>query len=103
MTLDLIIKQKHLEEIVSSAKKEEYRDVTDRLLKQVCDLDSEGNATSYKPIKTLRLFAGYKKDRKFAVVEVLDIELDVYLDDDGNETEDEYFVFVLGKVVETNL
>lgn len=103
MTHDLIIKQKHLEEIVSGAKKEEYRDVTDRLLKQVCDLDSEGNATGYKPIKTLRLFAGYKKDRKFAVVEVRDIELDVYLDDDGNETEDEYFVFVLGKVVETNL
>lgn len=103
MTLDLIIKQKHLEEIVSGAKKEEYRDVTDRLLKQVCDLDSEGNATDYKPIKTLRLFAGYKKDRKFAVVEVLDIELDVYLDDDGNETEDEYFVFVLGRVIETNI
>ena len=103
MTLDLIIKQKHLEEIVAGTKTEEYRDVTDRLLKQVCDLDSEGNATGYKPIKTLRLFAGYKKDRKFAVVEVLDIELDVYLDDDGNETEDEYFVFVLGKVVETNL
>ena len=103
MEISFIIKTEHLAEIVAGTKTEEYRDVTDRLLKQVCDLDSEGNATGYKPIKTLRLFAGYKKDRKFAVVEVKDIELDVYLDDDGNETEDEYFVFVLGRVIETNL
>lgn len=102
--ISLIIKEKYLKEIVSGSKKEEYRDVTDRLLKQVAYLDEEGNATSLKPIKSLLLYAGYQKDRKFAEVEVIDIELDNYVDDDGNPNEDdEFFVFILGKVISTNI
>lgn len=104
MQLQLIIKEKHLLDIVSGAKKEEFRDVTDRLLKQVAYLDEEGNAKELKPIQSLMLYAGYHKDRKYAIVEVLDIEIDNYVDDDGNVVEDdEYFVFLLGKVIETNV
>jgi hypothetical protein len=102
MTLNLVIKEKHLHEIVSGEKKEEYRDLTDRILKQVCNLDENGDAIDFKPIKALKLFAGYRTDRKFAVVEVDEIAIDAYLDENDNETDDEYFVFSLGKIIEKN-
>lgn len=102
MNINLIIKKEYLLQIVSGLKKEEYRDVTDKMLAMVADLDDEGNAVKIKDIKTITFFNGYHANRKMAVVEVLDIEIDNYIDDEDKETDDEYFVFILGNVLETN-
>lgn len=93
-----------MRKIVSGEKTEEYRDVTPELLSKICNLDSEGNATSFKDVNSITLYAGYRKDRRFARVEILSIEVDNYLDDENNPIDgDEYFVFMLGRIIETNI
>lgn len=103
MRISFIIKQQYFDQIISGEKKEEYRDYTESLLKKICQLDEDGNATDFKPIKEIEFLVGYQKNRKSAVVECLGIEVDYYQDDNGNPIEDdEYFVFSLGRVVSTN-
>ena len=103
MRISFIIKQQYFDQILSGTKKEEYRGYSEQLLKKICQLDENGNATDFKPIKEIEFFVGYQKNRKSAVVECLGIEVDCYQDDNGNPIgDDEYFVFSLGRVVSTN-
>lgn len=97
MVLDLIIKREFFNEILSGVKTEEYRDCTDRLINKICVLDEEGNATDVKKIESIRFFEGYNKGRREMLVECLDVEVDTYED-----TGEDYFVFILGKIFSHN-
>lgn len=97
MVLDLIIKREYFNEILSGNKKEEYRDCKDRLVNKICVLDENGIATEIKKIDSIRFFEGYNKGRREMVVECLDVKVDTYED-----TDEDYFVFILGKIFSNN-
>jgi hypothetical protein len=97
MTIDFIIKREFFNEILSGKKKEEYRDCTDRLINKICVLDENGNASDIKKIDSIRFFEGYVKGRREMLVECLDVEVDTYED-----TDEDYFVFILGKIFSHN-
>lgn len=117
--LNLIIKQKYLDEIISGKKTEEYREVKPTTIKKLLQLDEDGyeiedeNGNSVPIIyDAIRFFAGYSKDRDSALVEVKDIRTEIFVDGDGNpiefEIDDELWVaqqvvFELGKVIEKDL
>jgi hypothetical protein len=97
MTIDLIIKREFFNQILLGKKKEEYRDCTDRLINKICVLDEDGNATEIKKIESIRFFEGYNKGRREMLVECFDVEVDSYED-----TNEDYFVFILGKIISHN-
>ena len=94
MRLNLIIKKEWFLAIKSGDKTKEYRYVSERLTRQICNLDENGKFLSYKPITELMLYNGYRKDRPSMLVECVGIEKE----SDG-DSRDEVYVFSLGKVL----
>lgn len=138
--LNLIIKQEYFDQILAGTKTEEYRDVKPttfkKYLRYVCcgeefkDLDDIPDKEPYTselekegfdvcPIEydALRLYVGYNKDRDSMLVEVKDIILDYFLDENGNPEEYTYkdkkgeettylasqMIYVLGKILEKDI
>jgi len=100
--IDLQIKREYLDAILSGEKTEEFRECSDHNLKKFCELDSEGNAESIKPLDRVRFFNGYAANRPMAIVEVKEITLDPYEDVNPDEAEPDDCIFVLrlGAVLE---
>ena len=97
MRITLIIKRHWFDEIKSGKKKKEYRNLTERLAKQICTFDESKKMTGFKPITEIMLYNGYHKNRPSMLVECVGIEIE----QDLFEPEFEVFVFLLGKVLES--
>jgi len=92
MRINLIIKRHWFDEIRAGRKRQEFRDITPRLINQICNLDKDGNFESYKPITEILLLNGYHKKRPTMLVECLGIEI-------APGQAGELFAFNLGKVL----
>lgn len=129
--LNLIIKQKYFDEILSGEKTEEYREVKPttfkKYLKYVVDdkeYDSlDDPALEYlkgdfdfdiaiREYDALRLYVGYNKNRDSMLVEVKDAFITFFTDENDEEITYEYkgntyvesmMTYVLGKVLETDI
>ena len=121
--LQLIIKQKYFDEILSGIKSKEYREIRPTTAKKyvyyLCDgktyldgaeLPEEGDV-EVCPIHydAIRFFVGYNKDRASALVEVTGATIEFLVDEEGNEIVYEYkgeeyvaaqIVYDLGRVIE---
>lgn len=94
--------------IMSGQKKEEYRSVTDYYINRFCTFatkNGEEECTGFKPIKFIKFAVGYRKDRKWAIVEVKGLFLDTFEKflPEGFEKGAEAFTLELGKIVKTNV
>lgn len=92
MRINLIIKRHWFDEIRAGRKKQEFRDITPRLIRQICNPDKDGDFESYKPITEILLLNGYHKKRPTMLVECLGIEI-------APGQNGELFAFNLGKVL----
>ncbi|MFD2936156.1 hypothetical protein [Spirosoma flavum] len=101
MRTTLRIKKVYLDEILTYKKTEEYRDFTQYYVSRLCEKVGD-EVTGIKPITEVCLIAGYAANSPRAVVEVKEITVDQYVDDNDNLIDDYYFTIFLGKVLETN-
>lgn len=109
-TLNLIVTQKWFDKIVSGEKKQEFRELRPRSEKRYIQYDENGMFEPI-PFEYIRFYAGYKKDRNTALVEVKDISFIDYVDENGeiivlNDNGVEYdkmsIVYDLGDVIEVD-
>lgn len=123
--LNLIIKQKYFDAILSGRKVQEFREVRPTTVKKYIELDEGGfekedefgNAV---PIKydAIRFFVGYNADRDTALVEVVGSHTEIFVDENeqpityehGTDKDGkplwwvaEQVVYDLGKVLEHNI
>lgn len=114
-TIDLIIKQKWFDAILSGEKKEEFREIRPNTMKKYCQVDEEGFVIEkdevLQPVHydAIRFFVGYAKDRASAIVEIKDTRIELFEDEDTHELitytheGEEYVasqvVFTLGRVI----
>lgn len=117
--LTLSIKQNFFNEILNGAKKQEFREVRPSTQKKYCELDEEGYCKfdeekgvfvprRYDAIKFLT--GAYNKGpRPWALVEVKDANIELFVDENGNfieleEKGEPYYmaqvVYDLGEVIE---
>lgn len=116
--LTLIIKQKYFDEILSGAKKQEFREIRPNTQSKYCELDEEGfckeidGVLQPKKYDAIRFYVGYNKDRASALVEVKDANIELFEDENHNLIEYEYkgetyiaaqVVYDLGAVLEKNV
>ena len=98
MKISLIIKRHWFDQIRAGNKKKEYRQATEKLTRQICEVGKvEGSffeVLNFKPIKEILLLNGYHKNRPTMLVECTGIEIEP---DEQNETD--IFVFSIGKVL----
>lgn len=117
--LTLSIKQKFFDEIIKGAKTQEFREIRPNSQSKYCDLDEDGfckevdgilQPRKYDAIKFLT--GEYKGKRPFAIVEVKEANIELFVDEDGNFIEYEYqgemytaaqVVYNLGKVIEKSV
>lgn len=97
--LDLIIKQKYLDAILAGRKVQEFREVRPTTVKKYIELDEDGYEREDEygnaiPIKydAIRFFVGYNADRDTALVEVVGVHTEVFVDEDDNPLMYEYGV-----------
>lgn len=113
-TLQLIIKEKFLAEIVSGTKLIETRDIrpknASRYIRYV-DLPDGDQDVELKQYDAIQFYAGYNANRKKALVQVLNAEIKIVTDENGQDIELEedgeiYLAaiveYLLGKVLEHN-
>jgi hypothetical protein len=114
--LNLIIKQKFFDEIISGNKKHEFREVTPKTIKKYLQLDEDGYELEDEngqaiPIKydAIQFYVGYRKDRDSALVEVKDAVCEIEFNEfdnpiiyeyEGEEWVRETMVYTLGKVLD---
>lgn len=117
--LNLIIKNKYFEAIMSGRKCLEYREIRPQNEKKYVQIDDEGYAIEDEngnsiPINydAIRFFVGYNADRDTALVEVKGAHTEIFVDDEGNPIFYEYkgepyfaeqVVYDLGKILNTNI
>ncbi len=117
--LNLIIKQKYFDAILTGRKVQEFREIRPTTEKKYIQLDSEGYAIEDEygncvPVKydAIRFFVGYNKDRDSALVEVAGAHTEIFVDDNnrpikydykGEDYYAEQIVYDLGKVLEHNI
>ena len=116
--LQLIIKQKYFDEILSGKKKQEFREVRPNTQKKYCELDEDGYCKEVDGIliprkyDAIQFYVGYNKDRASALVEVKDAHIELFEDENHNLIEYEYkgetylaarVVYDLGKVIDKNV
>lgn len=117
--LNLIIKQKYFDAIMSGRKVQEFREIRPQTEKKYIELDKEGYAIEDEngncvPLKydAIRFYVGYNKDRDSALVEVLGAHTEVFVDENNEPIKYEYkgeeywaeqIVYDLGKVLEHNI
>ena len=112
--LQLIIKQKYFDEILSGAKTQEFREIRPNTQKKYCELDEEGYCKEVDGIlvprkyDAIRFYVGYNKDRASALVEVKDARIELFEDENHDLIEYEYngetylaaqVVYDLGRVI----
>jgi len=113
--LTLIIKGVYFDKIMAGTKTEEFREIKPSSVKKYCDFnpDAPEDENPYTPrhYDAIRFYVGYNKDRKSALVEIVNAEFEYIVDDDGKlilaeEKGVEYvlcdIVYTLGKVLEKN-
>lgn len=97
--LNLIIKQKYFDAILAGRKVQEFREVRPTTVKKYIELDEDGYEREDEygnaiPIKydAIRFFVGYNADRDTALVEVVGVHTEVFVDEDDNPLMYEYGV-----------
>ena len=116
--LQLIIKQKYFDEILSGTKTQEFREIRPNTQKKYCELDEEGYCKEVDGIliprkyDAIRFYVGYNKDRASALVEVKDAHIELFEDENHNLIEYEYngetyfaaqVVYDLGRVIDKHV
>lgn len=95
--LRLQIKQPYFEQIAKGEKVEEIRENTYyNFAKFVTNIDSEPEIIQHKEILFVN---GYKKDAPEMVCRIANIEYLVYLDENGNETDEYFFKIHIAEVL----
>ena len=112
--LNLIIKQKYFDAILSGRKVQEFREVRPTTIKKLLQLDEEGfeiedEHGNAQPIKydAIQFFVGYNKDRDSALVEVVGAHCEIFVDDNdepityehGRDKDGQPLVWVAEQVV----
>ena len=109
-TLQLIIKEKYLAEIIRGTKTIETRDIRPSNARKYI-IDEPGRDLQSKPYDTIQFYAGYRPDRKKALVEVLGSEIVLFTNEKGEylEFEEKGEVYIeaiieykLGKIISHN-
>ena len=123
--LNLIIKQKYFDAILTGCKVQEFREVRPSTVKKYIELDEDGfekedengNAVPVQ-YDAIRFYVGYNKDRDSALVEVVGAHTEVFVDENdqpityeyGKDSEGnpliwfaEQVVYDLGKILEHNI
>lgn len=97
--LNLIIKQRYFDAILAGRKVQEFREVRPTTVKKYIELDEDGYEREDEygnaiPIKydAIRFFVGYNADRDTALVEVVGVHTEVFVDEDDNPLMYEYGV-----------
>lgn len=110
--LTLQIKRHFLEQILSGEKKEEYREIRPKNAKKYIEYYEDGLGELFaKPLAYthIQFYNGYAKDRPAVLIEVKNAEIQLILDENGEEIAyeeagEEYLtaqmVYTLGKVIE---
>jgi len=111
-TLQLIIKQKHFNDILSGEKTKEFREIRPTTAKKYCEFKTEGEEiTLVGPRKydQIQFFVGYEKNRPSAIVEVKDAEITIFTDEttgepityeeNGEEYIESEVIYTLGAIV----
>jgi hypothetical protein len=117
--LNLIIKQKYFDAILTGRKVQEVREIRPQNVSKYVQLDKEGYEVEDKdanavPVKydAIRFFVGYNKDRDTALVEVKGAHCEIFVDDnnkpimykfEGKDWVVEQVVYDLGKILEHNI
>jgi len=83
--LTLIIKEVYLNEIVAGTKTVETREPRPNTFKKYYEYDNEGFEIGLLPYDAIQFYAGYRPDRKAALVAVKKADLIVLTDEDTNE------------------
>jgi hypothetical protein len=107
--LQLIIKQRYFDQIISGQKKQETREVRPTTQKKYVVLDEEDAIVDIIGYDAIRFFVGYETNRATALVEVKGAELVEIVDEDENPIYYDYkgqqnqmidIVYTLGAVLE---
>lgn len=98
MQLALRTETKYIDEIIAGKKTSEFRAFVEFYISRLCLLDSKGEITDFKPIKTLKLYAGNVTGGRSVTAEVTGIFINNY-PEENNEKE---FEIELGKVIAYN-
>lgn len=113
--LNLIIKKKFFDEIISGRKTQEFREIRPTTAKKYCELDEDGNCKMIDGVfmprryDAIRFCVGYTKDRPTALIEVKDANIELFVDEKGNYIDYEIngknylaaqVVYDLGNVIE---
>lgn len=105
--LNLIIKQKYFDAIMSGRKKQEFREIRPTNEKRYVLIDEEGYAIEDEngnciPVKydAIRFFVGYNNDRDTALVKVESAYTELFVDEDGKPISYEYGTDENGEPIE---
>lgn len=117
--LNLIIKQKYFDAIMSGRKVQEFREIRPQNENKYIELDEDGYALEDehgncvpKKYDAIRFFVGYNTDRDTALVEIVGAHTEVFVDEEGKPITYEYkgeeywaeqIVYDLGKILEHNI
>lgn len=116
--LNLIIKQKFFDEILSGKKRQEYREIRPTTKKKYCQLDADGFCVEVngelqpRHYDAIQFFVGYNKGRNSALVEVKDAKIELFEDENHNLIEYTHkgeiyltaqVVYNLGRVIEKHV
>lgn len=116
--LNLIIKQKLFDEILSGKKRQEYREIRPTTQKKYCQLDADGFCVEVngelqpRHYDAIQFFVGYNKGRTSALVEVKDAKIELFEDENHNLIEYTHqgeiylaaqVVYNLGRVIEKHV
>jgi hypothetical protein len=83
--LSLIIKEVHLLNILNGTKKIETREVRPPSYEKYYEYAANGDLIGLRPYDAIQFYAGYRTDRKGALVEVLSSEMVAFTDEDTGE------------------
>ena len=95
--INLIIKQKYFDAILSGKKKKEYREIRPQNERKYVLIDDEGYAVedengNCKPVQydAIRFFVGYNKDRDTALVRITGAYTEMFVDERGEPISYQY-------------
>lgn len=84
-TLQLIIKQKFFNEILSGDKVKEFREIRPKNANIYCEFEPDGRLIGPKQYSHIQFWVGYEKNRQGALVEVKSAEITLFDDEDTGE------------------
>ncbi len=109
-TLNLIIKQKYFDKILSGEKKKEYREIRPNTANKYCEFDKDDQLVGPKEYDVIRFYVGYQTDRPSALVKIESAIIEISEDEEGQlivfeENGKEYVeaqvIYDLGEIIET--